>query len=144
MLIKKLTITLFLASCSFGSFINTLHPHDVQGGAPAALTSENYDVKHIIDGDTFDTNNGRIRIWGIDTPERNEKGYYEAKEALARMIADKTLKCDIKDIDKYNRKVGQCFLYDQDIAIPLLKDGYAVEYKYFSKGYYSKFIAAIL
>lgn len=137
MLTSKHIITLFLGFCTFGSIIHTLHPKEVQGGSQAVLTSEFYKVKHVIDGDTFDTENGRIRIWGIDTPERNEKGFYEAREALANLIADSSLKCQIKDIDKYRRKVGQCFLNSQDIAIPMLEKGYAIEYKHFSKGYYN-------
>ena len=42
-------------------------------------------VKNVVDGDTVDVSFGiygiqRIRLVGVDTPERYEEGYEEAKE----------------------------------------------------------------
>ncbi|MDO8127673.1 MAG: hypothetical protein Q6359_10670 [Candidatus Brocadiales bacterium] len=44
-----------------------------------ALASELY----VIDGDTFHhPDYGRVRLYGIDTPEKGQPKYEEAKEAL--------------------------------------------------------------
>jgi endonuclease YncB( thermonuclease family) len=38
------------------------------------------DVDRIIDGDTFHSANARIRLFGLDTPERGEKCFTEATQ----------------------------------------------------------------
>ncbi len=48
------------------------------------------EVSGVIDGDTIDVVCGRIphrvRLLNVDTPERREPGYEQAREALARLI----------------------------------------------------------
>ncbi len=39
-------------------------------------------VVRIIDGDTLDTSKGRVRLFGVDTPERGERCASEATERL--------------------------------------------------------------
>ncbi len=40
----------------------------------------------VVDGDTFETPSGPVRLFGIDTPERGEKCYREAKNGLKGLI----------------------------------------------------------
>ena len=42
-------------------------------------------VSRVIDGDTFDSSAGRVRLFGVDTPERNERCYAEASRRLSRL-----------------------------------------------------------
>ena len=42
-------------------------------------------VSRVIDGDTFDSSAGRVRLFGVDTPERNERCYTEASRRLSRL-----------------------------------------------------------
>jgi len=49
------------------------------------------DVDRIIDGDTFDSANARIRLFGIDTPERGEKCFSEATDRLREIAGDTVL-----------------------------------------------------
>ena len=42
-------------------------------------------VSRVIDGDTFDSSAGRIRLFGADTPERDERCYAEASRRLGRL-----------------------------------------------------------
>jgi len=92
-------------------------------------------VSKVIDGDTFDTTSeGRIRLADVDTPEKGESGYYEAKNFLTSLLYNKQVYLDIDDVyetDKYGRLV--CVVYVshntthfKNINKALLVEGYAV------------------
>jgi micrococcal nuclease len=42
----------------------------------------------VIDGDTFDSSVGRVRLFGVDTPERGEGCYREATERLGELACN--------------------------------------------------------
>ena len=74
-----------------------------------------------------------IRLIGINTPERNETGYTQAKERLIQLIGSCHNKVFIKfhHYDKYGRILGD--IYDpNDTTVSfnkiLLKEGLAKEY----------------
>ena len=46
-------------------------------------------VSRVIDGDTFDTPDGRVRLFGVDTPERNERCYAEARRRLSQLAGSR-------------------------------------------------------
>lgn len=96
-------------------------------------------VGKVIDGDTF-TLRGEprsIRVWGLDAPEWDHKGGSDATATLRDLIAGATLLCQVRDIDRYGRLVGQCFLPDgRDIAAEMIRSGAATEYCRYSRGYY--------
>ncbi|WP_353958948.1 thermonuclease family protein [Marivivens donghaensis] len=76
-------------------------------------------------------------MWGLDAPETDEAGGRAATQALSDLIESQTLSCHIKDVDRYNRIVGQCFLEDgKDIAAEMIRIGLAFEYCRYSGGYY--------
>lgn len=96
-------------------------------------------VSRVIDGDTFTLSgeSRRIRVWGLDAPERNERGATAATNAMRGLVSGQTLRCLIRDIDRYGRYVGQCFLPDgRDITAEMIRMGVASEYCYFSGNYY--------
>lgn len=96
-------------------------------------------VSKVIDGDTFTLSghSRRIRVWGLDAPERNQQGGSAATATMRALIASKTLRCQIRDIDRYGRYVGQCFLPDgRDITAAMIRAGVATEYCYFSRNHY--------
>ena len=96
-------------------------------------------VSKITDGDTFTLSgtSRRIRIWGLDAPERDETGGSLATDVLRDLISGKELDCLVRDIDRYGRIVGQCFLPDgRDITAEMIRSGVATEYCRFSKNYY--------
>ncbi len=96
-------------------------------------------VSKILDGDTFTLSgqSRRIRVWGLDAPEWNMPGGSDATAMLRQLISGKSLRCVVRDIDRYGRLVGQCFLADgRDIAAEMIRSGTANEYCSFSRGYY--------
>jgi endonuclease YncB( thermonuclease family) len=46
-------------------------------------------VSRVIDGDTFDSPQGRVRLFGVDTPERDEACYREAGNRLSRLAGSR-------------------------------------------------------
>lgn len=96
-------------------------------------------VTRVVDGDTFrlDSADERIRVWGLDAAERDEPGGAQATAALTALIAGKTLTCRQRDIDRYGRTVGQCFLPDgRDIAAVMIESGAAEEFCRYSGNHY--------
>lgn len=113
------------------------------GQVPGDETEDSYDlsapVARVIDGDTFVLSgvSPRIRVWGLDAPEWNHRGGSAATAAMRGLVSGKALRCRVRDIDRYGRYVGQCFLPDgRDITAEMIKMGVATEYCYFSKNYY--------
>jgi endonuclease YncB( thermonuclease family) len=51
-------------------------------------------VERIIDGDTLDTNAGRVRLFGVDTPERGEQCFDQATRAL-KELAGETIRVEV-------------------------------------------------
>ncbi len=103
----------------------------------AATTTESpspvWSVASVIDGDTFDAERGgtreRVRIIGIDTPEREQCGYAEASAALSDAIGGRsvTLVSGAEtDRDTYGRLLRYVELGGADVGRDLIEQGLAV------------------
>jgi len=101
------------------------------------ITTENYKeyyeakgfCDYVVDGDTLDVSGvGRIRLVGIDTPERGQPGYQNATDFVKSKCLGKTLYLDIDDAenkDKYGRILAVVYVDGYNINAELLKEGYA-------------------
>tara|TARA_B110001452_G_scaffold182950_1_gene153684 strand:- start:182 stop:1048 length:867 start_codon:yes stop_codon:yes gene_type:complete len=109
------------------------------------LAGEISGVPSITDGDTIKISNKRIRFHGIDTPERkqictkNSKEYNcgkEATDALTKKINGKPVLCKVQDkLDIYKRYIGVCFVEEVNLNKWMVRNGYALAYKRYSKDY---------
>ena len=66
-------------------------------------------MARIVDGDTVDLRDGRtVRYIGLNTPERDQPYYNEAKEANRRLVEGKTvaLEWDVETVDQYGRNLA--------------------------------------
>ena len=107
--------------------------------------SEISGIPSITDGDTIKILNKRIRFHGIDAPEKkqicivNFKEYgcgEEATIALIKKIGGKSVTCELQNnLDRYKRYIGVCFLEDVDLNKWMVRNGYAVAYRRYSKKY---------
>lgn len=100
------------------------------------------------DGDSFTLGGVEIRLWGIDAPEffqicRNQAGQdyscgRQAKEHLRDLIGDRAIRCEATTRAKNEtRTVARCFVGTDDLGQEMVRSGWAVEYRYFSKGAYT-------
>lgn len=124
-----------LAACA--GYANLPSPPDGENGSrPDMLEGR---VTRVVDGDTFwiNTASTSIRVWGLDAPEVDQPGGSQATATLERLIAGRNLSCRQRDIDRYGRIVGQCFLPDgRDITAAMIASGTAGEYCRYSGNHY--------
>lgn len=101
-------------------------------------------VASVIDADTVEIHNTRIRLEGIDAPESNQtclikdKAYrcgQQAALALDTLIANSTLRCKGSKTDRYKRLIAVCYLKDKDINAWLVENGWAIAYRQYSMDY---------
>ena len=107
-------------------------------------------VTHVVDGDTFDMKADgepmRIRLCGIDAPERGMDGYAQASAKLKATIGGRSVRCvrigegtvcDGKSAKKnQGRVVAQCFVGSADIGSLMIRARLACDYQKHSGGYY--------
>lgn len=102
-----------------------------------------YPVIRVIDGDTFvvkiNNKNEKIRIIGIDTPEK--EGGYQTVECFGDHASDyakkylKNKKVSLlkskkqNNRDKYGRMLRYVFINGEDFGAKLIKEGYAFSFK---------------
>lgn len=99
-------------------------------------------IAGITDGDTLRIGNTRIRIFGIDAPEKHQtcattdgNSYpcgEEATKALAHLIDGNSIICVVEDTDRYGRSVAICEVNGNDIGYALVAAGWAVAYRKYS------------
>jgi micrococcal nuclease len=95
-------------------------------------------VVGISDGDTFKLlSNGnltlRIRLYGVDAPEKGQDFSTQAKQKLSELIFSKYIKVEKKDTDRYGRIVGLVYVNEININEEMLRNGMVWHYKQFDK-----------
>jgi len=108
-------------------------------------SSEYGKVQRIVDGDTIIVNDYSIRLLGINSPEKGEIGYGQAKDFLNETILNKEVKLVFgkNEFDLYKRKLAYVFLGKRNINSESVKNGYSNFY--FPEGkdnYYESFKSA--
>lgn len=101
---------------------------------------EDFNVKRIIDGDTIVVGNDtHVRLFGINTPEKGEKYYDDAKKFLENLILNKTIFVKSFGQDKYYRELGVVFLGRENINSKIIENGFANVYVLDDKSYEEEF-----
>jgi endonuclease YncB( thermonuclease family) len=86
-------------------------------------------VVEVIDGDTVDLGNGeRVRLVGIDTPERGECGYEKAADSLSALVLGRHVELvrSDEDRDQYDRLLRYVDVDGVDAGLTLVRRGLAV------------------
>jgi micrococcal nuclease len=89
-------------------------------------------VNYVVDGDTLDINDNRIRLSLVNTPERGQEGYMEAKKLVQNLCLNKKGEVDIDDGqrrgDRYGREVGVVYCDGINLNKVLIENNLAVIY----------------
>ncbi len=91
-------------------------------------------VVKITDGDTLyvlDANykEHKIRLAGIDAPERKQAYGLASRKHLASIVAGQQVRIEYQKRDRYGRSVGKVLLDGFDACLEQVKAGFAWHYK---------------
>lgn len=102
-------------------------------------------VVGVSDGDTFTAINRdnlqlKVRIYGIDAPEKGQDFGNKAKQTLSDYIFGQDVTIDVQSRDGWGRYISYVYTPDgKDVSLLMLKDGMAWHFKkYDSTEEYSK------
>ena len=148
---KKLIILIIISSIFFIVTYNDVRSENINKISGFAK---------VVDGDTIKINSKKIRLYGIDAPEKKQKckkTYLTisfmsftkdymcgevSTEKLIKKINKQKLNCNILDVDRYKRLIGECFKRNINLNSWMVSNGYAVAYRKYSKKYVSDEINA--
>lgn len=89
----------------------------------------------IIDGDTYDVllqgnKTARVRMEGIDAPEKGMPFYQKSKKYLSDLCFEKKIKIKITGVDNHERFLAYSFLEDgKELSQEMIKAGLAWHFK---------------
>jgi endonuclease YncB( thermonuclease family) len=95
-------------------------------------------VVKVTDGDTVNVLDKanilhKIRLQGIDAPERKQDFGRKSRQNLASYIAGLYIEVEYDKRDRYGRIIGKLIRGGQDINLLQIKDGFAWHYKFYQK-----------
>lgn len=126
----------FAAQPTFPSETTTVGLPTKPAGSASSASAGTYKVIGIVDGDTVDVlvNNSplRLRLNGIDTPERGQPFGEKAKSELSKLIGGKFVQYIVRDTDRYNRSIADIYIGDQYVNLWLVQQGLAWHYVAYS------------
>ena len=97
-------------------------------------------VVKVVDGDTLhvysNKKNYKIRLSGIDAPERGQAYGKRAKEHLEFLVAGKQVIAIVESKDRYGRYVASVKVQSKDVCAEMLTAGYAWHYKQYDNNKY--------
>jgi endonuclease YncB( thermonuclease family) len=110
------------------------------GAGPLAFTAAFSDpVVRVLDGDTIEvlhnTRAERIRLNGIDCPEKGQAYGKRAKQAASELVFGKEVALQTHGLDKYGRRIADVLLSDgTNVNHMLVKRGWCWWYRKYAPG----------
>ena len=99
---------------------------------------------YVLDGDTLEIQKTRVRLAGIDAPEKAQTCQTGSQTwfcgqasswALDQKTQGKTVQCQLQSKDQYGRWVAECFVNGVSLNASQVQEGWAIAYERFSKAY---------
>jgi endonuclease YncB( thermonuclease family) len=95
-------------------------------------------VVGVADGDTItvldaDKVQHKIRLAGIDAPEKKQEFGNRSKESLSDLVFDKTVNVETEKRDRYGREIGKVLVNGQDVNLVQVERGMAWFYRQYQR-----------
>ena len=92
----------------------------------------------VLDGDTVtlldhDHAQHRIRLAGIDAPEKSQAFGQRSKQSLSELVFDQEVTVETGKTDRYGRQIGKILLRGVDVNLEQVKRGLAWHYKAYAR-----------
>ena len=121
-----------------------------------AIAGEISGIPKVVDGDTVHINDNKFRLEGIDAPEIRQQCQKESvkissiigltfykdyscgkvsKEKLIRKTRKSKIKCIFTTKDRYKRYIATCYKEKTNLNQWMVRNGYAIAYRRYSKKY---------
>ena len=153
MFLNKIKLFLLISICLIFFFLTY---NDVKSEEVKIISG----IAKVTDGDTIRIEGKKIRFFGIDAPEKKQqckkpwlsvsfisfsKDYpcgQISTDKLKKKINNELLICKWTNKDKYKRYIAECFKDETNINAWMVRNGYAVAYRKYSKKFVSQEIFA--
>ncbi|MGR3495510.1 thermonuclease family protein [Citreimonas sp.] len=113
--------------------------------APLPAVAEVAGTLRVIDGDTIDVGDTRVRLHGIDAPEIDQRcggtdaPMWDCGAWVTRVVTDRyegrDATCTVLDTDRYGRAVARCRVDGEDMGRALVAEGLAFAYRRYAMDY---------
>lgn len=95
-------------------------------------------VVGVADGDTItvldaDKVQHKMRLAGIDAPEKKQAFGNRSKESLSDLVFDKTVNVETEKRDRYGRQIGNALVNGQDVNLVQVERGMAWFYQQYQR-----------
>ncbi len=124
------------------AFFSLLAIFSILGGTAGA--AEIAGSAHVLDGDTLLINGEKVRLFGVDAPERTQvcRAYgtiYPCGVMAIAWLVERTLGatvvCREGRLDRWRRRVAVCSVNGEDLAASLVAAGWAIADRRYSDSY---------
>src|SRR5215212_9955748 len=86
-------------------------------------------VNHVVDGDTLDINDIRIRLSLVDTPERGDSGFKEATQFVVKLCLGENAEVDMDDGQRrgsFGREIGVVYCDGKNLNEQLMDNNLGI------------------
>lgn len=103
----------------------------------------------VVDGETLEIQNQRVKLWGVDAPDIDQTCHdgqgtayncgKEAASALSRWLGElQPVQCEPRGNDNIGNIIAICYTSTgDDIAGWMVRNGYAIDWPKYSNGFYA-------
>lgn len=107
-------------------------------GVPALAHQLSGRVVAVADGDTItvldaDLRQHRVRLAGIDAPEKRQAFGTQSRKSLANKVFRRQVRIEFTKRDRFGRIVGKVFSAEGDVGLGQLKAGLAWHYRAYAR-----------